>query len=154
MRTPSNNGQKTRRGVFQPGNKHGRGRPEGSRNKASLAIQALLDGECEAITRKAVEMAKAGDTTAIRLCLERLLPPARDRGIRISLPVIKSTGDVLSAIGEVLQSVATGELTPMEAQNVAGLLESYRRTAETTAIEERITELEKRITSEQSKAAR
>ncbi|MGI9073542.1 MAG: hypothetical protein ACR2JB_20040, partial [Bryobacteraceae bacterium] len=90
MRTPSNNGPKTRRGVFQPGNKHGRGRPEGSRNRATLAVQVLLDGECETLTRKAIELAKTGDMAALRLCLERILPPARDRGIRISLPVIKS----------------------------------------------------------------
>ncbi|MGI9069764.1 MAG: hypothetical protein ACR2JB_00160 [Bryobacteraceae bacterium] len=94
---------------------------------------------------RAIELAKTGDMAALRLCLERILPPARDRGIRISLPVIKSPGDVLSAIGDVLQAVATGELTPTEAQSVAGLLESYRRTAETSAIEERISQLEKRI---------
>src|SRR6267378_2403412 len=31
------------------------GRPVGSRNKATLAIDALLDGEGEALTRKAIE---------------------------------------------------------------------------------------------------
>ncbi|MGI9074181.1 MAG: hypothetical protein ACR2JB_23360, partial [Bryobacteraceae bacterium] len=98
----SKNAKVTRGRPFRPGNQHGRGRPEGSRNKASLAIQALLDGECEAITRKAVEMAKSGDTTAMRLCLERLLPTMKDRPLRIDLPVVKSTGDVWNALGRVL----------------------------------------------------
>ncbi len=130
---------------FARGNKHGRGRPEGSRNQATIALQTLLDGEGQAITRKAVEMAKRGDIAALRLCLERLLPPAKDRGVRINLPALKSMTDVMSALGEVLQAVAAGELTPSEGQNFAGLLESYRRAAETSALEERISQLEKKV---------
>ena len=50
------------------------GNPKGARNKATLAAEALLDGKAEAITRKAIDLAKAGDLTAIRLCLERIIP--------------------------------------------------------------------------------
>jgi hypothetical protein len=39
-----------------------------------LAVEVLLDGEAEAITRKAIELAKMGDLTAIRLCLDGLHP--------------------------------------------------------------------------------
>ncbi len=39
----------------------------GARHKATVAAEALLDGEAEALTRKAVEMALAGDGTALRL---------------------------------------------------------------------------------------
>jgi hypothetical protein len=46
-----------------------------------MAAEALLDGEAEALTRKAVELALAGDTVALRLCLERLLPPRRSRRV-------------------------------------------------------------------------
>src|SRR5215468_10582921 len=53
------------------------GRQTGSRNKATLAAAALLAGESEALTRKAVELALAGEPTAMRLCLERILPRAR-----------------------------------------------------------------------------
>ena len=60
---------------FQPGNRYGRGRPAGSRNKATIAMQDLLDGEGEAITLKAIELAKAGNETALRLCLDRLIAP-------------------------------------------------------------------------------
>ena len=61
----------------QSGNSYGR--PRGARNKATIAAEALLDGEAEAITRKAIELAKTGDITAIRLCLERIIPARRDR---------------------------------------------------------------------------
>jgi hypothetical protein len=68
-------------GMFQPGNP---GKKPGTRNKATMAALALLEGEGEALTRKAVELAKAGDTVALKLCLDRLLP--KGRAVRIDLP--------------------------------------------------------------------
>jgi hypothetical protein len=65
------------------------GRPKGALNKITLATQALLDGEAEALTRKAVALAKEGNPMALRLCLERLLPPRKDRPINFTLPKIK-----------------------------------------------------------------
>jgi hypothetical protein len=67
----------------QSGNPNGR--PKGARNKATLAAEALLDGEAEAITRKAIEL----DITAIRLCLERIIPARRDRVAAFTLPKCK-----------------------------------------------------------------
>jgi Family of unknown function (DUF5681) len=54
------------------------GRPFGSRNKATVLMEGLLEGEAEAIARKAIEMAKGGDMAAIRMCMDRLAP-ARGR---------------------------------------------------------------------------
>ena len=95
-----NNGTKTgrdARGRFAPGNT---GRPPGARHAATLAAEALLDGEAEALTRKAVEMALEGDPVALRLCMERVLSPRRDRPVRFALPAILlsmllTTGDTL-----------------------------------------------------------
>ena len=80
---PGNNAVATRGRPFQAGNP---GRPKGARNKASLAAEALLDGEAETLARKAVEMALAGDTTAMRLCLERIMPIRRDRPVSFAMP--------------------------------------------------------------------
>jgi hypothetical protein len=47
---------------FQPGQSGNRaGKRKGTRNKVTLAVEALLDGEAETLTRKAIELAKAGD---------------------------------------------------------------------------------------------
>jgi hypothetical protein len=71
------------------------GRRPGSRNKAvTLAAAALLAGESEALTRKAVEPALAGDPTAMRLFIERLLPPCRERTVKFTLPPIESVSDI------------------------------------------------------------
>ena len=84
------------------------GRPKGALNKATLATQALLDGEAEALTRKAVELAKDGNPMALRLCLERLLPPRKDRPISFTLPKIEGAEDLLQALNAILEAVARG----------------------------------------------
>src|SRR5215471_7727577 len=82
------------------------GRRFGSRNKSTIAAQELLAGEAEALTRKAIEAALAGNPTAMRLCLERILP--RDRAVRFVLPPIKSAADIAPAMGAVTAALADG----------------------------------------------
>ena len=125
-----------------------RGRPAGSRNKATLAALQLLEGEVEALTRKAVELALGGDLTALRLCLERLLPRTRSRPIGLELPEITSPEDLATAFGALVRALARGEVTPDEAQVVAGLLEQHRRVLETADLERRVLALEGRLQDE------
>ncbi len=127
------------------------GRPQGSRNKASIVLQNLLEQEGEAITRKAVELALDGDSTALRLVLDRLIPPARERKIELELPKAKTPGDIAAALGAVLEAVAAGEIAPGEGQAVAGLLEAQRRGYETTELEARLVELERKISNREGK---
>jgi Family of unknown function (DUF5681) len=84
----------------QSGNPNGK--PKGVRNRATLAAEALLDGEAEALTRKAIEMAMAGDVTALKLCLERLVPPRKERPLSFALPPFASAEDTAKAIDGVL----------------------------------------------------
>lgn len=145
MTEPSKNVGKTVDGKFARGNRYGRGRPEGSRNKASLAAQTLLEGEAEALTRKAIDLALSGDITALRLCLERLLPPAKGRPVRLNMPDIKTGEDVLRAYSAMLKAMSDAHITPDEASTVASVLDQNRRALETVEIEELIAALEKKI---------
>jgi hypothetical protein len=126
-------------GTFGPGNP---GKPKGTRHKATQAALALLDGEAEALTRKAVEMALAGDGAALRLCLDRIAPPRRDAPVTFALPPMQSAADAAQAAGAVLDAVADGDLTPIEAAQIMGLVETYRRTLETCELEARVAALE------------
>ena len=119
------------------------GRPKGALNKATLAIQALLDGEAEALTRKVVELAKGGHPVALRLCLERLLPPRKDRPVNFTLPRIEGAEDLVKALGAILEAVAQGEITPAEGQTLTAMLDGYRKGLETADLEARVTALEK-----------
>lgn len=126
-------------GRFTAGNP---GKPRGTRHKATRAVLALLDGEAEALTRKAVEAALGGDTAALRLCLERIAPPRKDAPVTFGLPRMERAEDAAKAAAAVLEAVAGGELTPAEGAHVMSLVETYRRTLETTEIEARLAALE------------
>ena len=139
MKEPRKNASKTRGRPFEKGNP---GRPKGSRHKATLAVEALLDGDAEALARKAIEKAKEGDITALRLCLDRICPPRKDRTVSIKLPKVETPEETVKAIGAVLEAVSRGDLAPGEGQALAAMIETQRRTLETENIERRITALE------------
>ena len=129
--------------LFQPGQSgNPNGRKKGSRNKITQAIEALLDGEGEALTRKAIELGLKGDITALRLCLDRLAPPRRDRHVSFELPKIESARDATSAISAMLQAVSVGDLTPAEASDVTRLLDAYVKAFEAVELAERVERLE------------
>jgi hypothetical protein len=87
-------------------------------------------------------MALEGDSTALRLCLERIAPTRKDAPVSFDLPPIKSAEDASEAAQAVLQAVSQGDVTPLEGATVMGLVEQYRRVLETTELERRITALE------------
>jgi Family of unknown function (DUF5681) len=115
-----------------------RGREVGCRNKASLAAEALLDGEADALTRRAVELAIEGDPTALKLCLERILAPRRERVVRFALPPIDSAADIAHAMG----AVAEGALTPGEDGALAQVVDTFVRAIETSDFDRRLQMLE------------
>ncbi|SEC61372.1 hypothetical protein SAMN05444161_1476 [Rhizobiales bacterium GAS191] len=118
------------------------GRPKGSRNLTTRAIEALLDGEGEDIMRKAIELAKGGDGLALRACLVRLLPPRRDRPVAFEMPRFETLADLPKASGALLAAVAAGELTPSEAIEFSKLIDAHVRAIEATDIDERLAKLE------------
>lgn len=118
------------------------GKPKGTRNKTTLAIESILDGEAEALTRKAVEKALDGDMVAMRLCLERLAPVRRDRPIMFKTPAIATAEDVSKAGRQLMTMVGKGEVTPAEAGDVMKLYEGLSRTIEVAELERRLRVLE------------
>ena len=138
-----NNAEKTPRRSpgkpFQPGNP---GRPRGARHKATLAAEALLDGEAEGLTRKAVEAALGGDMAALRLCLDRIVPPRRERPVNFQIPPLKSAEDAAVAMAAITEAVAAGELLLGEAESASALVERFVRTIEAGEFEKRLRALE------------
>jgi hypothetical protein len=131
----------TRGRPFSPGNP---GKLKGTRHKATRAMEALLDGEGEALTRKAIELALAGDATALRLCMDRILPALRERPVRIELPPLSGSQDAVAASAALLAAVAGGEIAPGEAREVGRLLELHLKAVEQHELEVRLVALEAR----------
>jgi Family of unknown function (DUF5681) len=119
-----------------------KGRPIGARNKATQSAELLLDGEAEALTRRAVELALAGDGMALRLCLERIIPPRRGRPVQLGLPLVRGAADLGSTMAAITNAAADGSITPGEAAELARVVEIFVRAVETSDFERRLKELE------------
>jgi hypothetical protein len=119
------------------------GRPAGARNRKTLAAAILLDGEAEALTRKAVELALAGDPTAMRLCLERILPTCRERAVQFALPPIESAADIAAAMKAVAAALADGIITPGEGEAIARIVDTFVRAIDASDFERRLTAVER-----------
>lgn len=139
-----NTGQKQADTRFKPG-KSGNpdGRPKGSRNATTLALESLLDGQAQALTQKAIDLALTGDMAALRLCLDRILPARKDRPVTFTLPPINSAQDAAAIVFAVLAAVAAGDLTPADAGEISKLIDSYVRAFETAELADRLERLER-----------
>ncbi len=141
MTTPRSPDVKTRGRPFELGNP---GRPRGARHRTTLAIEALLEGQHEALTKAAIDKALEGDTVALRLCLDRIAPARKDAPICINLPPVRSAADAVEASIAVLDAVGAGEVTPDEAGRVMALLTAHKAIVEAGDLEMRISALEEK----------
>ena len=132
-------------GRFQPGQSgNPAGKKPGTLNKATMACQTLLDGEAEALTRKAVELALDGNSQALKLCLERLIPPRKERPVDVVLPEFSGVESLPVLTATLLAAVSSGELTVGEASGLSTLVANYGKILEFADLERRIAILEKR----------
>ena len=128
---------------FKPGESgNPKGRQKGSRNKLTLLAESLLEEDAGAVFRKVISKAKGGDMAAARLILDRVMPVRKGAPVRFALPPINVASDLVAAFGALLKSTADGELTPDEAQVIAGIFDAKRKALETVEIETRLTLLE------------
>jgi Family of unknown function (DUF5681) len=120
------------------------GKPKGARHRTTLAAEALLDGEAEALTRKVIELALSGDSTALRLCLDRILPPRRERPVSFIPPTLESAGDAVGAMAAIIAAVAAGEISPGEATELSKLVQGYVVALEASEFDQRLRAIEAR----------
>jgi hypothetical protein len=123
---PRNNAAKTRGRPFTAGNP---GRPKGARSRTTMAAQALLDGEAQALTRLCIDRAFEGDPIALKLCIERILPRRTELPVEFTLPPLQSDSDLTAAMAAILQAASQGKITLGQALEFVRLLEAYGRIA-------------------------
>ncbi len=134
---------KARGRPFEPGHPGGPGRPAGSRNKATLLLDQLAEGDAQAVLEKQLDLAKGGDQRAAEIVLSRVWPVRKGRPVRLAIPPITTAADIVAALGAVANAMAAGEVTPDEAAAVASVLEVKRRSIETADLAARIEAIEK-----------
>src|ERR1039457_78365 len=104
--------KRTTKGQFKNGSSgNPAGRPAGSRNKATLACEQLLDGKSEQLTTKLLEMALKGNIHAMRMCMDRTVPARKERCINLDLRPISSVQAQHINFKEITSSVGEGSST-------------------------------------------
>jgi Family of unknown function (DUF5681) len=134
---------------FEPG-KSGNpaGKPKGARHAVTMLAERLLDGDAERLVGKAIELGLAGDVATLRLLLDRIIPPRRDRPVAFSMPPLSCPGDAAASMAALVSAVADGNLTPGEASELSALIGTFIKVFEATEIERRLRALEERLAGE------
>ena len=127
---------------FEPGNKLGRGRPPGSRNKRTLLGQSLLEQHEGAVVRKALSSALQGDSPMTRALLPYILKRPTDPPPNIGPLPMGTAQELLQSNENVMKALAAGKLTLPQAQVIDTLIETRRRVVETGEMDARIQVLE------------
>ncbi len=116
------------------------GKPKGAKDKRT-ELRALLYPHKEKLVQKAVDLALTGDTTALRMCLDRLVAPLKARDGAVTFSIDGGTG-IADQGRDVVTALTKGELTPDEAASIMSVLSAQARIIETNELEKRVTELE------------
>jgi len=129
--------------AYEPGQSgNPAGRPRGSRNRRTIAAEKLFDENAERLTQLAIKLADEGDVTALRLCMDRICPRAKHSPVAFQLPPMASAGDAITALANIVQGVADGDLTAIEAAELSMLVRVFSQTVVDSELEQRIRKLE------------
>ena len=118
------------------------GRPRGTRNKQTIAAEKLFAEDAEALIRIAIDLAKAGDIAALRLCLDRICAPQRHRPVAFDLPQLAVAKDAVGAMSTLMEGIAAGELSAPEAAGLAKVIQGFTQALTTFDHDKRIANLE------------
>src|ERR1700674_4560184 len=106
---------------FEPGNKFGRGRPKGSRNKSTFpAAKRLLEEHAERLMRKNIAEGLQSNTRSRLWALDELAK--QQRLPKLKLLPIKTMADVTEAYAKVLAAVTNRKYPVADGERVTSML--------------------------------
>lgn len=127
---------------FELGNKCGRGRQRGSRNKKTIELQKLLDEYAPALMKKALGLALQGEVPLLRMFLDRKLPKISASPVKIGRMPSGTLDEVSQAHQTLIDEVASGNLDPAQAVHIDSLLETSRKVIVAEEVMKRLEALE------------
>jgi hypothetical protein len=116
--------------------------PRGSRHHTTLLLEGLLGKRGPELVEKAIELGLRGDTTALKVCLDKLIPSMKSRPYRFELPALHTIADAQAALAAIAAGTASGEILSDEAATLASIVSSFVKTVEVAEIESRLAALE------------
>ena len=130
---------------FEPGESgNPAGRPPGvrNRNRRTIMVEKLLDENVEKLMQLGITRADDGDSMVLRLFLQRILPRAKHSPVAFQLPPMATSADALAAMSSIVRGVGDGELTAVEAAQLAMLVRLTSKVVVDTDHEQAIQKLE------------
>ncbi len=129
----------------QSGNRAGR--PKGIKDRR-VKYRELLEHHAPALVDKAVKLALGGDTAALRLCLERIIPTIKAKDEPVMLGSLKGA---LTKQGQmIVEAMGKGTLAPTEATTMLQALAAQARITELDVLEQRLRTLEEWVHEHQT----
>lgn len=130
---------------FKPG-KSGNpaGRPKGIKDRR-VALREKLLPHADQLIEMVTTFAKSGDMAAMKIVMDRIIPPLKEEPIHVTIPKIESAVDCRQAQAAVVNAVAAGDMLPSEGQAISSLIEAQRRAFETTELAQQMRDLHEEI---------
>ena len=117
------------------------GRPVGVKDRRT-ALRQLLIPHATDLVQKAVDMALEGDTTALKMCLDRCIAPLRSTTQNIEL---NFEGELHERGEATLNAIYSGEIDPITGSALIGALADQAKLLDATEFEERLRKLEGKL---------
>lgn len=120
------------------------GNPAGRKaNPISERFRQATESQMDAVIEAMITAAKAGDTSAAKLLIDRCIPPFKPVQPTSAFPL---DGDSLTAKAEaILAAVANGALAVQDAKALIDSIAALARITETEQLERRIAALENKL---------
>ena len=127
--------------LFQKGQS---GNPAGRKVGSGIIgdLRRQLEAASPEIISKLIENAKAGDSMAMRVVIERIMPANKPQLPSINLTI--PDGSPLQRAGAVLEAAIRGEISPDQAQAIISIQSDLVRLREAEELEKRLLALEQR----------
>jgi hypothetical protein len=117
---------------------------------AAGAAEGLFEAHAKTIVQQLIELAQKGDPTALRLCIERLIAPLRERPLLFELPPLETPADAVAAFAAIIAGLADGSLSAAEGFQLARIVRTCVETLVLVAREERADGREERDVAERT----
>jgi len=132
-------------GRFLPGRSgNPGGRPTGSRNQATLLFERLIAENTQEVAEALLAKALDGNALALKLCVDRIMPPRRHERADFVLPPLVAAGDAAKALAAIAAAAASGEISAAEARDLTVPVTNFLRALEAEDFDKRLDELERK----------
>lgn len=120
------------------------GRPKGVKDRR-VALREKLLPHADQLIEMVTTFAKSGDMAAMKIVMDRIIPPLKEEPIHVRIPKIESAADCTQAQAYVVNAVSAGDMLPSEGQAMSNLIEAQRRAYETTELAQQMRDLHDEI---------